>query len=399
MNPAETTAFLRPELLMSGLFALLYVVTAVYAWAVPQGGRRWWIAAALLAGLVLAGLLVESTLARTLLLDLAALAAVGLVWSQPGKAAKAAARTYLILMIISMACVAAGLLLGGESAAPPAYPLDRLAAALLITGFALKLALVPFFFWLPGVAASAAPMTTALIVATLDMAEFGELLHLREAAPWVFEEHYALWLALALLSMFGGALLALAQRDIKRMLAYSTIDDMGYLLLGVLVGSEFGLRGALLGMLSHALFKVLLFGAVGIAERTIREPLTLDCRGLARTFPVSSAMFITGSLGMLGVPPLFGFAGRWRLYLAGVQSGGLLLGLLMAAATALALLYYARAIHRVWLGQAPGRPDQPPVTAEPRPAAAALIFLAVLALILGFFPSLITTASLLVQAM
>jgi len=391
MHPAETAAtLLRPELAMTGLFALLYVVTAVYAWAVPQGDRRWWVGAALLAGLVVSGLLAGTSLARTILLDLAALAAVGLVWIQPGKPARQAARTYLVMMVISIICVAAGLLLGGESANLPSYPLDRIAVALLVIGFALKLALVPFFFWLPGVAAASAPMTTALIIATLDMAEFAELLHLREAAPWVFTDHYALWMALALLSMFGGALLALAQRDIKRMLAYSTIDDMGYLLLGVLIGSQMGLRGALLGMFSHALFKIMLFGAVGIAERTIREPLTLDCCGLARTFPVSSAMFIAGSLGMLGVPPLFGFAGRWRLYLAGVQSGGLLLGAAMAAATALALFYYVRAIHRVWLGQAPGRSDVVVQNAEPRPAAGALIFLAVLALVLGFFPSLIS---------
>lgn len=391
MPVENATMLLRPELAMTGLFALLYILTAVYAWAVPQGNRRWWIAAALLAGLVLSGLLAGTSLARTILLDLAALAAVALVWVQPGKPAKMAARSYLIMMIISMVCVAAGLLLGGEASTTPSYPLDKIAAALLIIGFAVKLALVPFFFWLPGVASTAAPMTTALIIATLDMAELSELLHLREAAPWVFADHYGLWMVLALLSMFCGALLALSQRDIKRMLAYSTIDDMGYLLLGVLIGSQVGLRGALLGMFSHALFKVLLFGAVGIAERTIGEPLTLDCRGLARTFPVSSAMFIAGSLGMLGVPPLFGFAGRWRLYLAGVQSGGLLLGIAMAAATALALLYYVRAIHRVWLGGAPGREDVVVQNAEPRPAAAVLILLAVLALVLGFFPSLLAS--------
>ena len=378
---------LQPGLALSGLFAILFTATALYAYAVPQGDRRWWGAAGLLAALVLAALLVPSELARMVLLDLAALAAVALVWTHPE--ARPAARIYLFTLLVSIACTAAGMALGdllnAETGPAPAYPLDRLAAALLIVGFSLKLALAPFYFWLSGVAASSRPMTTALIVAILGMAEFSELLHLRQAAPWVFTGHHAIWLALALLSMFGGALMALAQRDLKRMLAFSTIDDMGYLLLGLLIGSSGSLNGAILGMASHALFKVLLFGAVGIAEKTTGEPLNLDCRGLAVRFPVSSAMFITGTLGILGIPPLFGFAGRWQLYLAAVQSGGILLGAAMVLATALALLYYVRAIHRVWLGPLPGA-DQSP--SEPRLAAGALIVLAVIALFLGIFPGL-----------
>jgi len=69
-------------------------------------------------------------------------------------------------------------------------------------------------------------MTTALIVGVVDIAEFSELAGLRLAIPWAFDGYQALWLTLALASMFGGALLALAQRDLKRMLAFSTIDDM-----------------------------------------------------------------------------------------------------------------------------------------------------------------------------
>ena len=102
-------------------------------------------------------------------------------------------------------------------------------------------------------------------------------------------------------------------------------------------------------------------------------------------------MFITGSLGMLGVPPLVGFLGRWRLYLSGVETGGLALGIAMVAATGLALFYYVRAIHTVWLGKAPGRPDLEKTQYEPPLAAGVLIVLAIIALILGSFPALIQT--------
>jgi multicomponent Na+:H+ antiporter subunit D len=161
---------------------------------------------------------------------------------------------------------------------------------------------------------------------------------------------------------------------------------MGYLLLGVVVGSQAGLSGAMLAALSHAFFKVLLFGSVGLAENQSGQELTMNTRGMAARYPVSAAAFIAGSLGMIGVPPLFGFIGRWRLYLAGVEYGGLWLVLTMALATALALLYYVRAIHRVWLGSA--NEDVP--AGEPKLAAAVLIALIVLMLAVGLFPGWLT---------
>ena len=185
------------------------------------------------------------------------------------------------LLIISLVCLTGGMLLISEGASPAPLPWNRVAVGLLVIGFGLKLALVPFYFWLPGVAATAAPMTTVLIVSVIDMAAFSDLAHLRVTTPWVFADSRTLWLAIALASMFGGALLALAQRNLKRMLAFSTIDDMGYLLLGVAAGPGIGLTGALAGALGHAISKLLLFGAVAVAEARTGRTLTLESRGLA----------------------------------------------------------------------------------------------------------------------
>lgn len=369
-----------------GAFLVLLIGIALYAMAVPQGGRRWWGLTLLLGALVIAGMAVGEGTSRVVLLDAAAFVAVALVWIQDSAKAKAAARTYLILMVVAVAFLAAGLYLV-EGGAMPAYPLDKIAAGLLIVGFGLKLALIPFYFWLPDLAEHSKPMTTALVVSVVDIAAFTELVHLRENAPWVFTGFAALWLVLAFLSMFGGALAALAQKNIKRMLAFSTIDDMGYLVLGTLVGSQVGLSGAILAALSHAFFKVILFGSVGIAESQCGHELTLNDRGMATHYPVSSAMFIAGALGMIGVPPLFGFIGRWRLYLAGVEYGGVGLVLTMALATALALLYYVRAIHRVWLGKSQTETD---MGKEPKLAAVVLIALVILMLVVGLFPCWLT---------
>jgi formate hydrogenlyase subunit 3/multisubunit Na+/H+ antiporter MnhD subunit len=269
-------------------------------------------------------------------------------------------------------------------AAQPAYPLDRVVSGLLLAGFALKLALAPVYFWLPAVAESAAPVSVVLIISVVDIAAFRELVHFRTAMPWVFDQHQAVWLAVALLSMFLGALLALGQKNLRRMLAFSTIDDMGYLLLGVVAGTEAGLTGALLGALAHALFKLLLFGAVGVAENGLGRPLTLADRGLGCRYPRSAAAFIAGALGMIGVPPMIGFAGRWRIYLAGVELGGVWLGLAMALATVLALFYYVRAMHRVWLG-----PSEAPAgeRREPKLAGGLLVALIAAVIVLGLIPA------------
>jgi formate hydrogenlyase subunit 3/multisubunit Na+/H+ antiporter MnhD subunit len=378
------------NLTSSIFFTLLVALVAVYSWVVPQGDKRWWGLALLMTVFVVAALQPVSELVRMLLLDAASFAAVALVGGQSPIAAKAA-KTYLWMLVAAVLCVGAGLylagILGGATTTQIGALQTRLVVGLLAIGFALKLALIPFYFWLPDVAETTSPMTSALIVGVLGIAEFSELAGLRLAIPWAFDGYKVLWLALALASMFGGALLALAQRDLKRMLAFSTIDDMGYLLLGVLVGSKLGLTGAMFGALSHALFKVLLFGSLGIAEKGSGRPVTLDCRGLASRFPVSGAAFIVGALGMIGVPPFFGFVGRWRLYLTGIEYGGPTLVLAMAAATGLSILYYVRAIHRVWLGQPQEHASAS--ASEPGIAAILLVLLITAALLLGLIPGFI----------
>jgi multicomponent Na+:H+ antiporter subunit D len=225
-------------------------------------------------------------------------------------------------------------------------------------------------------------MTAVLVIGLLDMAELGELAVLRGEAPWIFSGAAGgIWLGLALLSMFGGALLALSQRSLRRMLAFSAIDDTGYLLLGILAGTPLGVGGALLGALSHAVCKFLLFAAVGSAEAGLGQKLTLEHRGLAGRFPFSAAAFIVGALGMVGVPPFLGWVGRWRLYLAGIDLGGWALGLVMAAASALAILYYVRAIHRVWLGT----PGSEPVVPESRLLRGTLVIVIILLVLVGLY--------------
>ena len=296
-----------------------------------------WAGAGLLSVLALS---FEAPYIRLLLLEGAAFIALALVWKASEK--RAVSRIYLLMVLLSAAATAGG-----------TFAMDSgrhgLVLALLIAGFSLKLALAPLSLWLPMVAEAIPAPLVGLLVAVLDVAAFGELLVLRQTSAWLFVPSQ-LWLAIALLSALGGAALMLAQRDLKRMLAFSTIEDMGYLILGVAAGGELGIGGAALGVGVHALAKALLFGSLTTAEADF-GPVTLGSGGLASRYPWSATAFLAGSLAMLGIPPLAGFAARWQLYESAIRIGPVFLGLLLLA-TALSVLAYSRALVQCWWGPA-----------------------------------------------
>ena len=373
-------------LILPGCFAILALAIGLYSISVRQGAAMWALLAGGIALLVVAAALLGHSWTATILLDLAELAAVALVWVRGTPGALRAARMYLYSIVPAIACTLIGLAIVGSGAEAPSPFLQKAAVCLLIVGFALKLGLIPFYFWLPEVAASAAPMTAALVIALVDIATFSELAGLREVAPWIFERFAPVWTAIALLSMAGGALLALAQSELKRMLAFSSVTDLGLLLLGVVAGGP-GLTGAWVGALNHALSKVLLFGAVGIAEHRIGRTVTLDTSGLAKAMPLASAAFVIGAFGLIGVPPGLGFAGYWRLYSAAAQYGGPPLIACLVGVAALDLLCYARAIHRTWYGSAPVTlVSQQPASL----AGGVLTCLAVGEVLLGLWPNALT---------
>jgi NADH-quinone oxidoreductase subunit N len=220
-----------------------------------------------------------------------------------------------------------------------------------------------------------------------------ELATLRTAHGWLFHPAWP-WAGLALLSAVAGAVLALGQRDVKRLLAFSTVSGAGFLVLGAAAGGV-GPAGAVAGAAADALAKALLFSAVAAVEAR-SGPLTLARRGVAREHPLAAAAFLLGALAALGVPFTPGFAGHWRLYAAALDLGRPALALLIVA-TVLSVLAYVRVIALVWWG---GTDDQAPVPAdrprpvpvwrtEPLPLVGALAGLAAVVLATGLLPRLL----------
>ncbi len=321
------------------------------------------------------GLGITQSMSRLLVLELAAGIALVLVWrSDPDRKA---GRVYLIAVVISAAALIGGTaILGTGGPSPFIIPL-------FLVGFTVKLALVPIYIWLPYAAERVPAVVIGLVVSVVDIAAFGELVLLRQERPGLFEPAWP-WLTVALLSAAGGAVLMLAQKELKRLLAFSTIEDMGYLLLALVVGGKLGLKGAVIGAVAHSLAKALMFSGLAGPESS-GERLELGRSGMSSSHPAAGMGFLFGALVMLGVPPTIGYAARWRIYGAALEAGPVFMAVLMAS-TALAVLAYARVITQYWWGPA----DEIKAKKESRPLVAVVVVMSFLLLALGLFPALVT---------
>jgi len=348
-----------------GCAALLLAALASPAWR-PQA-----LLLALSGAAAVLGLSVKTPLPGLALLEGASLLALLLVWRAAGRPTTRLA--YLAVFLVSAAC-----LVGGELVARSGDA--RWARALLLTGFLVKLGAFPLLFWLPRIAEDLPALVLGAVVAVVDVAAFGELWSLSQGAPWLLEPR-PLWLLAGALTALCGGLLMLAQKDLKRLLALSTVEDVGFLLLGLSAGGELGAGGALLGAVVHALGKALLFASLSAPEAD--GALSADAAGLASAYPVSAAGFLGGMLAVVGVPPLLGFAGRWRLFEAAAQVGPFVL-LAFAVASAMALVAYALALTRTWWGP---RPEGAPAAREGVLLRLSLLVLLALLVLGGLWPA------------
>jgi multicomponent Na+:H+ antiporter subunit A len=311
---------------------------------------------------------------RLALLEAASALALVLVWRT---GTRKAAWIYSAVVALSAASLIAGQIALQQGSAD-------WARALLLGGFVLKLAIVPLLLWLPAVAEAVPALVMGVIVAVVDIAAFGEFYLTASTHPELLSPH-GLLITAAVVTSLVGAFLMLTQRNLKRLLALSTIEDMGFLLLGITSATELGMCGALLAATVHALAKALLFISLSAPEAD--GALTDDARGLAIRYPVSAAGFLVGMLAMLGVPPLLGFAGRWRLYqTAAGMNHWLLAGFILSSM--FALLAYVLCLTRCWWGPRDAE-DVTPHTAETFTFRLAVVGLIVVLLAGGLWPNML----------
>jgi multicomponent Na+:H+ antiporter subunit A len=298
-----------------------------------------------------AGLAAGNSWLRLGLLELGAFLTVVLVWQCART--QAAKLTYLTVVALSaLSLVSSDLLLERGQ--------QQWAWALLVTGVCVKLAAVPLFFWLLSLADEVPALALGLIISVVDMAAFGEFLVAAQSVPDFFLPHGIL-LVLAAATSFIAALLMLSQRSLKRLLVLSTVEDIGFLLLGVFsLNATLGIKGALVAAATHSLAKALLFACLSGPEAD--GALDGEHTGLIGRYPVSAFGFLFGMLAMLGIPPTLGYIGRWRLYETAFQISPWLLTAFVLS-SAFALIAYTLALTRIWWGPAEPQPATPIVEA------------------------------------
>jgi formate hydrogenlyase subunit 3/multisubunit Na+/H+ antiporter MnhD subunit len=361
-----------PQLLIAAVAVAVVALFFVSLVSGAKGKIPLWPCMLIVGGISVAGLMVANPWLRLGLLEAAALLTVMRVWFTARTLA--AKITYLAVVLIS-----AGTLIASNLVYNAQDP--SLSRALLLTSVFVKLGAIPLFFWLLSLADELPTLVLGLIIAVVDMAAFGEFCIGVQEMPSALTPP-ALLLYAAAITSFLAALLMLTQRSLKRILVLSTVEDVGFLLLGVASVSVIGMQGAIIAAATHALAKALLFACLAAPEAD--GALESDPRALAARYPVSAFGFLFGMLAMLGIPPTIGFIGRWRLYSTALQISPVLLTIFILSSI-FALIAYVLALTRNWWG--PPYESAPPKGREPFVLRAVLVILVVVILAAGIWPA------------
>ncbi|PSP77754.1 oxidoreductase [Halobacteriales archaeon QS_1_68_20] len=194
--------------------------------------------------------------------------------------------------------------------------LEVLAFFAIFVGFAVKVPVVPFHTWLPDAHVEApTPASVLLAGVLLKMGTYALLRFNFTMMPGVAQDYVYLIAAVGVVSVIYGAMLALAQQDLKRIVAYSSVSSMGYVILGLVALTPFGLGGATFQMVSHGLISGLLFMTVGVIYNTTHTRMVGDMSGLADRMPFTVGVFVAGAFAYMGLPLMSGFAAEVFIFL------------------------------------------------------------------------------------
>jgi len=235
---------------------------------------------------------------------------------------------------------------------------------MLVAGFGVKAGLVPLHGWLPKAMVAPAPVSALLhAVAVVKAGAFGIIRTVEDVYGLALVADLGLrapLIAVAGWTVVIGSLLALRERHLKRRLAYSTVSQVSYIVLGIAVGGLLATSGGMVHLVHQGLMKVTLFFCAGIFGLSLGVSRIDQLDGLGRRMPWASAAFTVAALGMIGLPPLVGFVSKWYLA-AGALAAGLpgVLAVLIASAL-LNAAYFLPLVRRLWLNP-PGKLADAPI--------------------------------------
>ena len=249
-------------------------------------------------------------------------------------------------------------------------PAVMAALAFITVGISLKLALFPLHAWLPNAYAYAPSWATAFLAATATKVAIYLLIRYYFSVFGVAIEVRALpvndiIIVLSVAAMFIASLVAVFETNVKRMLAYSSVAQIGYITRGIGLANQAGLTGGLVHIVNHALMKAALFLAVGAMFYRAGTVRISELAGIGRKMPITMAAFTVAGLGLLGTPGTSGFISKWYLALGALDKGWWPLVLLIVASSLIAVFYVGRFLEVAWLREpAPALADvrDPPLS-------------------------------------
>lgn len=235
------------------------------------------------------------------------------------------------------------------------------AFAFIAIGMGMKLALFPLHLWLPNAYTFAPSAVSAFLAGTsTKVAVYVLIRFLFSVFGLEFDfERVALTtvlMPLGIAAMFVASIVAIFQVDAKRMLAYSSVAQIGYMILGISLATTTGLTGAILHMGNHAIMKVALFMTMGAIMYRIGTTSIPHMAGLGRDMPWTMAAFVIGALSLIGVPLTVGFVSKWYLIQAALELGWWPIAMMIVASSLLAVIYVWRVVETAYLQPSP--PDR-----------------------------------------
>jgi proton-translocating NADH-quinone oxidoreductase chain N len=274
------------------------------------------------------------------------------------------------------------------------------AGALFMIGFGVKTALVPLHTWLPDAHSQAPSGISAMLSGVVIEAGLVAMLRSITALSSVTPSWYWLMLSFGAINMIVGNLMALRQKQVKRLLAYSSVAQIGYMLVGL--GITFftkeagGAQGGLFHLFNHGVMKGLAFLSAGALLYTLHisvgdhEPLVIeDLAGAARRYPLIALTLSLAVLGLGGLPPLAGFMSKWQIFVAGFKTHNLWVDLLVVFAalnSVLSLAYYAPLVNAMYRLEPSKRVQKG--NRMPLVMSVPLVILGLAVVLIGFWPSL-----------
>jgi len=242
------------------------------------------------------------------------------------------------------------------------------ALACIGVGTGIKLAIFPLHGWLPNAYTYAPAIVTAFLAATATKVAYYVLVRFVFSVFGVDLAFGAMRLdgvlmAVAIAAMFAGSTVAIFQDDIKRMLAYSSVAQIGYMVLGLSLVSVAGLTGGIVHLFNHALMKSGLFLVMACVLLRTGSTRLESFQGLGRRMPFTMAAFVVGGLSLIGVPTTVGFVSKWYLVTGAIESGHWPIAVLILLSSLLALVYIWRVVEVAYFRPAPD--DAPEIREAP----------------------------------